>query len=54
MVQQLTTVMEKYVVDGRSTRGVPQKNAVAVDFRSGERASRPAAKNKAKAKAKGN
>jgi hypothetical protein len=50
--------MEKYVANGRSTRGASQKNDVAVDFRSGERHARPAAKsnpakNKPKAKVKG-
>jgi arylsulfatase A-like enzyme len=53
IVQQLTFIMGKYVVDGRSTRGAPQKNDVAVDFRGGERFARPTAKNKAKPKAKG-
>jgi hypothetical protein len=33
--------MEKYVADGRSTPGAPQKNAVAVDFHSGERLNPP-------------
>jgi arylsulfatase A len=54
VVQQLTNLLEKYVADGRSTRGTTQKNDAAVDFRSGERTGRPMAKNKAKAKAKGN
>jgi hypothetical protein len=53
IVHQLTSIMEKYVAEGRSTRGSPQKNDVAVDFRRGERIGPPMAKNKAKAAAKG-
>jgi arylsulfatase A-like enzyme len=53
IVQQLTSIMENYIAEGRSTPGVPQKNDVAVDFRRGERIGPPMAKNKAKAAAKG-
>lgn len=48
IVVQLTRLMEKYVNDGRSTAGAPQKNAVAVNFHSGEKLSPPAAKAKNK------
>ena len=53
VVERLTKLMAKYVADGRSTPGAPQKNAVAVDFHNGEQnAPPPPAKNKAKSKAK--
>jgi len=52
VVERLTRLLEKYVVEGRSTPGPPQKNAVAVDFRSGERVSPLPAKAKSSAKAK--
>jgi len=45
IVQRLTTLLEKYVADGRSTPGAPQKNDVAIDIWK-----KPAAKPKAKAK----
>jgi len=48
IVAQLTRLMEKYVNDGRSTAGTPQKNAVAVNFHSGEKLAPPAAKAKNK------
>lgn len=32
MVERLTKLLQKYVTDGRSTPGAPQKNDVAVDF----------------------
>jgi arylsulfatase A-like enzyme len=32
VVKRLTALLEKYVADGRSTPGAPQKNAVAVDI----------------------
>ncbi len=54
IVRQLTTLMERFVADGRSTPGAPQKNAVTIDFRSGQRVSPPGAKKKPKVKAKGN
>jgi hypothetical protein len=31
-VQQLTKLLEKYIADGRSTPGAPQKNDAAVDM----------------------
>jgi arylsulfatase A len=52
VVERLTKLIEKYVADGRSTPGRPQKNAVAVNFHSGEQIV-PAAKatgNQAKSK----
>ena len=52
IVARLTQLMEKYVTEGRSTTGSPQKNAVAVNFHSGEHLPSPAAKAKNKAKAK--
>jgi arylsulfatase A len=52
VVQKLTSLLAKYVAEGRSTPGVPQKNAVAVDFHHGEQLASPAAKSKAKSKAK--
>jgi arylsulfatase A-like enzyme len=48
VVGRLTKLMEKYVVEGRSTPGTAQKNAVAVDFHRGEQVTVPAAKLKAK------
>src|SRR5207302_134262 len=51
VVDRLTRLMEKYVTDGRSTPGAPQKNAVAVDVHSGEHVAALPAKNKAKPKA---
>jgi len=44
--------MERYVADGRSTPGTPQKNAVAVDFHHGESVMSPMPKKQAKAKKK--
>jgi arylsulfatase A-like enzyme len=42
IVERLTKLMEKYVADGRSTPGVAQKNAVAVDFwKAGKAAHQP-------------
>ena len=32
VVKQLTALLEKYVADGRSTPGAPQKNDVAIDI----------------------
>ena len=32
VVKQLTDLLERYVAQGRSTPGAPQKNAVAVDI----------------------
>jgi arylsulfatase A-like enzyme len=52
IVERLTRLMARYVADGRSTAGPPQKNAVEVDFRRGERAQPPAAKGKKAAKKK--
>ena len=37
VVARLTKLLEKYVADGRSTPGEPQKNAVAVDIRKDSR-----------------
>jgi arylsulfatase A-like enzyme len=37
VVQRLTALLEKYVADGRSTPGAPQRNAVAVDIRQGQK-----------------
>jgi arylsulfatase A len=52
IVQRLTKLLEKYVADGRSTPGEPQKNAVAVDIHSGEHPAPPQpATKKANAKA---
>jgi arylsulfatase A-like enzyme len=51
VVERLTKLLEKYVAEGRSTPGAPQKNAVDVDFRRGQRAAptvRPAAKKRSK------
>lgn len=48
IVARLTQLMEKYVADGRSTPGASQKNAVAVNFHSGEKLPPPAAKAKNK------
>jgi len=48
IVERLTRLMGQYVVNGRSTPGAAQKNAVAVDFRSGERDVAVAAKGKKK------
>lgn len=54
IVAQLTALMEQYVREGRSTPGTPQRNAVAVDFRRGERVPEPpAAKAGSKAGAAG-
>ena len=52
VVQRLTSLLAKYVADGRSTPGAPQKNAVTVDFHQGERLAPPAGKSKSKAKVK--
>ncbi len=53
VVERLTKLMEKFVVEGRSTPGPAQKNAVAVNFHRGERMDATAAKAKGKkAKAK--
>lgn len=42
IVAQLTALLEKYVADGRSTPGTPQRNAVAIDFRkAGREAHKP-------------
>jgi arylsulfatase A-like enzyme len=35
IVEQLTALLEKYVTEGRSTPGAPQKNDVAVNFEKG-------------------
>jgi arylsulfatase A len=48
IVEQLTKLMDKYVNQGRSTPGQPQKNAVAVDFHQGEHVVPTAAKGKGK------
>jgi arylsulfatase A len=48
IVSRLTKLMDKYVADGRSTPGAPQKNAVEVNFHSGEKLPAPAAKAKNK------
>ena len=32
IVQKLTKLLEKYVADGRSTPGVPQKNDAKIDI----------------------
>jgi arylsulfatase A-like enzyme len=46
VVAELTKLLEKQVAAGRSTSGVPQKNAVAVDVRkAGREAMRPGKKN---------
>jgi arylsulfatase A len=51
VVARLTALLEKYVVEGRSTPGPPQKNTVAVDiWKAGKQAHQPAAKKKAKTK----
>ena len=34
-VEQLTNLLAKYIADGRSTPGVAQKNAVAIQLRKG-------------------
>jgi arylsulfatase A len=52
IAERLTLLMEKYVANGRSTPGSPQKNAVAVDFHHGERVTSPMPKKQAKAKKK--
>jgi arylsulfatase A len=52
IVERLTRLLEKYVRDGRSTPGEPQKNAVAVDVRRGEHPAQPSAKAKGKNKSK--
>jgi arylsulfatase A len=45
LVERLTKLLDKYVADGRSTPGAPQKNAVAVDVRkAGRVAMRPVKK----------
>jgi arylsulfatase A-like enzyme len=41
IVAQLTALMDRYVREGRSTVGPPQKNAVDVDFRRGEQVPPP-------------
>jgi arylsulfatase A len=38
VIERLTALLEKYVADGRSTPGAPQKNAVAIDIRRGIKA----------------
>jgi arylsulfatase A-like enzyme len=45
VVKRLTALLEKYVADGRSTPGAPQKNAVDVDIWKPDKAA-PAAKGK--------
>ena len=41
-VESLTKLLEKYVADGRSTPGQPQKNTVAVDiWKAGKAAHQP-------------
>jgi arylsulfatase A-like enzyme len=50
IVEKLTKLLEKYVADGRSTPGAPQKNTVDPDIRSGmTKAAKQGAKRKAKA-----
>jgi arylsulfatase A len=50
IVEKLTKLLEKYVADGRSTPGAPQKNTVEPDIRSGmTKAAKQGAKRKAKA-----
>jgi arylsulfatase A len=52
IVKRLTSLLEQYAANGRSTPGAPQQNAVAVDVHRGERpAARPAKAKAAKAKA---
>lgn len=51
-VAELTKLLEKFVADGRSTAGPPQKNAVAVDiWKAGKAAHQPLKKEPAKKKA---
>lgn len=52
VVERLTRLLEKYVAEGRSTRGPRQANAVAVDFRRGQQSTPVRPKGKAKAAAK--
>jgi arylsulfatase A len=48
IITRLTRLMDQYVSNGRSTPGTPQKNAVAVNFHSGEKDTPVAAKGKNK------
>ncbi|HEY2412752.1 MAG TPA: arylsulfatase [Pirellulaceae bacterium] len=48
IIARLTRLMDQYVTTGRSTPGPPQKNAVAVNFHSGEKDTPVAAKAKKK------
>jgi arylsulfatase A-like enzyme len=50
IVERLTKLLEKYVADGRSTPGAPQKNAGEIDiWKAGKQAHQPFAKRRGKA-----